>query len=390
MVLPTQNNTFSPKQRMLNAYKGIASDRVPVAPELWYYYPAKLLGVDMIEFERDVKFHLALKNAFEYFACEGWGAAFFSFPNPDIESRTTDVRLDDENFEQRTEIRTPKGVLTSKKIFNVHEPSWGVESLIKDPGRDLDAWELVAFGGKEELLDPTSANQAMEEVSDTYLLEAWLGTPFFDFYAGGRDGGFQTAVLDFMEPELEPVFQKLQQRYIGQLQRHIDAICEKTDFESFCLGCSWSCNSLIGPELWRRWDKPVIKAVADRLHQRNKLLHIHFHGRSLETIDDFAEIGIDCVCPFERPPGGDIDGIDGLYKVAEGLAGKVTMNGNVHTVETLIRGSEDDVQREVDEILEAFSDNPRVIVGTGDQVGRETPEENIRAMIDRVKCTSNE
>ena len=61
------------------------------------------------------------------------------------------------------------------------------------------------------------------------------------------------------------------------------------------------------------------------------------------------------------------------------------MNGNVHTVETLIRGDENEVRREVREILEAFRGNPRVIVGTGDQVGRETPKENLFAMIDEAK-----
>jgi len=58
------------------------------------------------------------------------------------------------------------------------------------------------------------------------------------------------------------------------------------------------------------------------------------------------------------------------------------MNGNVHTVETLIRGTPADVRREVREIREAFCGNPRVIIGTGDQVGRETPEENLIAMIE--------
>jgi len=65
--------TFTPKQRMLSAYRGIWSDRVPVAPEFWYYYPAKLLGVDMIQFSREVPFHQALKTTFEAFECEGWG-----------------------------------------------------------------------------------------------------------------------------------------------------------------------------------------------------------------------------------------------------------------------------------------------------------------------------
>jgi uroporphyrinogen-III decarboxylase len=105
----------------------------------------------------------------------------------------------------------------------------------------------------------------------------------------------------------------------------------------------------------------------------------------METVADFAEIGIDCVCPFERPPGGDVDGLEGLMSVERLLRGRTAMNGNVHTVQTLIRGLPADVRREVDEILEAFRGNPRVIVGTGDQVGRETPEENLLAMIDQAK-----
>jgi hypothetical protein len=39
------------------------------------------------------------------------------------------------------------------------------------------------------------------------------------------------------------------------------------------------------------------------------------------------------------------------------------------------------VRAEVREIKQAFAGSPRLIVGTGDQVGRETPEENLRAMI---------
>ncbi len=61
------------------------------------------------------------------------------------------------------------------------------------------------------------------------------------------------------------------------------------------------------------------------------MFHLHFHGRCKDTVADFAELGIDCVCPFERPPGGDIDGEKGLQEVRELLAGRVTFNGNVHS-----------------------------------------------------------
>ena len=95
--------------------------------------------------------------------------------------------------------------------------------------------------------------------------------------------------------------------------------------------------------------------------------------------------GLDCVCPFERPPGGDIDGRRGLEQLRTLLDDRVTMNGNVHTVETLIRGTPADVRTQVIEILEAFEGSPRLIVGTGDQVGGQTPDENIYAMIETVR-----
>jgi imidazolonepropionase-like amidohydrolase len=180
---------------------------------------------------------------------------------------------------------------------------------------------------------------------------------------------------------LQPQLAELQERYQDYMVRMARAICTATPLESLCIGCSWSCNSLIGPTLWRRWDKPIIRAVAEEVHRHGRLLHIHFHGKCLDTVADFAAIGVDCVCPFERPPGGDVAGLDGLRQVARLLEGRTTMNGNVHTVETLIRGGPDDVRREVREIREAFRDNPRVIVGTGDQVGVETPEDNLQAMI---------
>ena len=102
----------------------------------------------------------------------------------------------------------------------------------------------------------------------------------------------------------------------------------------------------------------------------------------MAVVEELVALGCDCICPFERPPGGDVTD---LPKVRRLLDGRTAFNGNVHTVETLIRGTPADVRREVLEILEAFGDSPRLIVGTGDQVGVETPDENIYAMIEAVR-----
>jgi uroporphyrinogen decarboxylase len=378
-------NDMTGKQRMLNAYRGVHNDRVAIAPEFWYYYPAKLLGVDMIEFEREVPFHQALLTTFAKFGCEGWGAAFAGIRNDKVTTRTSESWIDDDTLEVSYVTHTAAGDLTSRSRYTRDEPSWQVERPMKSLADDLAAWEIASLGGSVDDMDCSGLVRACEEVGESYLLEAWVGVPFFDFFAGAREGGFETAIMDFMDPDLEPKLIELQQRYTEQIVGMTRVICEKTPMESLAIGCSWSCNSLIGPNLWRRWDKPVVKAVADEIHRHGKLLHIHFHGKCMETVVDFAEIGIDCVCPFERPPGGDVATVQDLETVARTLSGRTTMNGNIHTVNTLIRGSEEDVRSEVREVLTAFAGNPRIILGTGDQVGRETPEENIYAMIDEAK-----
>ena len=379
---------YSGKQRMLNAYRGRGSDRVPVAPEFWYYYPAKVLGVDMIEFQRDVPHYRALKTTFETFGCEGWGIVPCVVPNAQVDSSSTETWIDADTLHVTTTLRTPFGNLQSAGRLSRDEPGWALERPVKDLDRDLPAWEVAAFGGDPRDLDVDRMLSAWKEVGEGYLLEAFLGVAFFDFYAGARDGGFESAVLDFLDPALQEKLDELQERYTDRIVTLARVVCERTPFESLFIGCSWSCNSLLGPRLWRRWDKPVIAAVADEVHRHGRLLHVHFHGRCIETAADFAEIGIDCVCPFERPPGGDVDGEYGLRRVAASLADRTTMNGNVHTVETLIRGTEEDVREEVRQILGCFEGNPRLIVGTGDQVGRETPEENLHAMIDEVRSYS--
>lgn len=377
---------MTPKQRMLNAYRGIPNDRPAVAPEFWYYYPARVLGVDMIEFGK-IPFHRALKAAFEKFGCEGWGCTGCEVPVDGVERKSEEAWIDGDTVVRRSTVKTPKGTLTSAGRQERHEPGWATERFIKDFERDLPAFEYLTLGGDITRMDPTGAVNAWKEIGESYLLEMSVGTPFFDYVAEGRDGGFEAAIVDFMEREKE--LDGLLDRYTDFKVRQTRALCEKTPFESYFIGCSWSCNSLIGPNMWRRWDKPYIRAIAEEVHRHGKLLHVHFHGRCMETVADFAEIGIDCVCPFERPPGGDVEGLAGLKEVARALQGHVTMNGNIHTVETLIRGKPADVRREVSEVLEAFAGSPRVIIGTGDQVGRETPEENLRAMIREVQLRSN-
>ncbi|MCD6318911.1 hypothetical protein J7M02_07590 [Candidatus Aerophobetes bacterium] len=370
---------YTPKQRMINAYKGIFSDRYPVAPEFWFYYPAKLLGVDMITLERELPFWQSLQETFKYFNCEGWGIVSPHYPNPEVDQKEQLVRLEEGRYESRKEITTRYGKIYSRTLFSTDEPSWITERPIKDLGKDWKVYKLYSMP-PVEFADYTEIEKALRSVGDDYLLEVYIGDPFFDYVATAREGGLEQAIWDFNW--YEDFFLSLRAEYEDWMCQKTEDICRRTSVESLFIGCSWACNSLEGPRMWRKWDKPLIKKLVKIVHKYGRLLHVHFHGKCMETLKDFVELGIDCVCPFERPPGGDVTDLNRVRRI---LNGKVTMNGNVHTVETLIRGTPRDVEREVIEIIEAFRGEPRLIVGTGDQVGKETPEENIWAMIETVK-----
>ena len=128
------------KERMLNAYRGIFTDRITIAPEFWYYYPARVLGVDMIEFQREVPFHEALLTTFRRFGCEGWGVVFCGGPNANVTRTGTERWIDGNTLEVRSDAKTPFGTLTSASRFTRDEPSWSIEKPIKDFERDLPAW----------------------------------------------------------------------------------------------------------------------------------------------------------------------------------------------------------------------------------------------------------
>jgi len=266
------------------------------------------------------------------------------------------------------------------RVFDKAEPSWTVEYPVKDP-QDVPAYLEMAFSADGDW-DFSGCEQAYRAVGEDYLLELAVGLPFFDFMAGFM--GFERAVQLFVLEE-ESVLVGYRERYTESQVEVVREACARTPFEALFIGCSCSNNSLLGPRLWRKWDKPYLRAIAGEVHRHGRLLHLHLHGKCIETAADLAEIGVDCVCPFERPPGGDVDGLEGLKRVRRALRGRVTMNGNVHTVETLIRGTPEKVRAEVREIREAFAGEPRLIIGTGDQVGKETPEENILAMIEEGK-----
>jgi len=367
----------SHKTRMLNAYRGIYSDFYPVAPEFWYYYPAKVMGVDMIEFN-EIPHWKAMRATALKFDAETWCVIGANSHNPRVAGGEHEVKkIGEGRYRNKYITRYDNGlVLESTYISDVREPGWRETYPAKS---EEDLMPLMDVQLSDDIsYDFKNAKEAWREVGDDLLLEFSLGETFFDYVCGAM--GFEKAVLFFYAGH-DRVLEEWREKFMAQRMRLLRETAAQTEYEAVFIGCGCACNALLGPPLWRKWDKPYLKAITAEAHKLGLLVHNHNHGKIMETVPDLAEIGFDCVCPFEREPG-DVVGLEGLKKVRDLLEDKVTFNGNVATVATLINGKPEDVRREVREIKEAFAGTPRLIIGTGDQVGGETPEENLYAMID--------
>jgi len=371
----------TPKARMLAAYRGRKLDRVAVAPEFWCYLPARVLGLNMIEMQRTPHWK-ALQETFRHYDCDGWGVTGPSAPASPFTGEGRETPLPDGRIETCYVTHTPAGDLVSRSLLDLHDPAWPLERPIKDFERHWPVFEQIALRDPAAY-DWSPAQKALDAVGEDYLLEVMIGVPFTDFVGGPREGDFAQMIEDLMEHE--DYLMGLRERHIAHGCALIEGALTRTSAQSVFVGCCWSCASLIGTPLWRKWDRPCIEAWTRAAHKAGGLIHVHCHGRCAELLPDFAEMGVDCLCPLERPPGGDITSAN-MARVKDVTRGRVALNGNVHTVETLIRGKPADVEREVKEIIDLWADDGRLIVGTGDQVGGETPDENIHAMIETAKA----
>jgi uroporphyrinogen decarboxylase len=106
---------------------------------------------------------------------------------------------------------------------------------------------------------------------------------------------------------------------------------------------------------------------------------LHCCGKERELIHILAtETDLDSVNPLEISPMGDCD----LTEVKRTDGSKIALMGNLQTTDVMLRGSVEDVRAASKAALDAAGAGGGFILSTGDQCGRDTPDENISAMVE--------
>jgi uroporphyrinogen decarboxylase len=64
---------------------------------------------------------------------------------------------------------------------------------------------------------------------------------------------------------------------------------------------------------------------------------------------------------------------------------KITLKGNLHTTTVMLHGSVADVVAASKAAIDTAAAGGRFVLSTGDQCGRDTPDENLRAMVETAR-----
>ena len=334
--------------------------------------PAKRTGKVFwdIYLHQDPPLWRAYLDAARYFGTEAWFwyAGLPGEPNPDVESSSEILSQTDERRVQRTTIRTPKGDLWTETTYYRADPPTNTRKLIKDPEKDIPKLEYLlappARFGRGEW------DVQREAVGDLGVFGPAVGVPGLHMLNEFFDGNLTAATYAMVD--YPALVDQLMEWHHEQCRVYLAAcIAEKPDF--VLLGAS-GLLTLQSWDTFQKWSLPAVVEFTRMLKAAGIPSMLHSCGKERRLVDAFVEhTDLDCVNPLEMGPMGDCD----LAEVKQAVGDRIALMGNLHTTNTMLRGTPDDVEAAALTALAAAKAGGGFIMSTGDQCGRDTPEENL-------------
>jgi len=363
------------RERLLTVLRGALPDCVPVCPDISNMIPCRLTGKPFwdVYVYQNPPLWKAYIDAVKYFDIDG-GLELYSFGDlfgdegPACSSRIVHRYPDGAFVTQawcaasgrwsRTVVvhtcanPPATNVLPEKLGLPATPTTWEEITGVKEWPRGLELWQLIKheMGEHGVVGMPSGARTVVVELEEDVYAYHDDPQPFYE----RRD-----AML----------------AHVTQRMRRIAALAVKPDF-LFC-GAS---GSLIWqtPATLRALALPVLQHATRLARALGIPTHVHSCGPETALVQMAAEeTDLTVIDPLEAPPMGDCD----LAELKRRFGQRIILKGNLHTTDVMLRGSPADVHAAATAAIAAAAAGGRFILSTGDQCGRDTPDENIRAMV---------
>lgn len=377
------------RERLLTAIKNGQPDRVPCSPDMSSMIPCRLTGKPFYEthlfnnpYPPSEYTNPALGEAYmqaaEYFGIDAWymyGSLDYK-TNSRVAHKYEIISRSEERIVGKLTIETPDGSLTAQDTFFAADSPTKTEKIIKDLEQDFARlrWLYPEIEG----YDGSKARDVMKRVGEKGIYCIIMGYPGFQDWIFNFHGNLEAMTYAYYDyPELIRELTELQHRH---LLRQAEMVLDFRPDVLF-LGGSGTLT-LQSPDLFRQMGLPTIKAITKMAREAEVPTMLHSCGKSWELLRILAEeTDLNCLNPLEKPPMGDVD----LAEAKRQFGDKICLMGNLHTTEVMLQGTPEIVEFEAKKCIDAAAGGGGFVLSTGDQCGRDTPDENIFRMVEVCK-----
>lgn len=373
------------RERMLAALKHEIPDMVPCSPGLDYMKVIKMskrpfwdffmgsiasgpVGRDYSEYiEQYVK-------AYNYFN----GSAILYHANPII--KQDDVRYEEKIIDKnssriitRTVMKTPEGDLWSETLYPVDGPPFPVRKFVKNFKEDFKFIKYFYPNLNEINFSPVY--DAKNYLDDAGIIALTVSLPSLVDLDSYVDGGLgKLGLLYYDYPELIDEYKEIQENWtLEYTNKIIEAKCCDEIFIGASGLMTWQ-----SPQIIRKLSLGTIQKITKLCSSANLTSHLHccgFEKVIVQLCHDETELNV--IEPLEVPPQGDCD----LRDIKEKFGKKLVLKGNLHT--SMMRfGSLKTIEDETKKCIDDAAEGGGYILSTGDQIGRDTPDENIFKLVE--------
>jgi len=374
------------RERFLVAMTGGQPDRVPCTPDFSNMIPCRLTGKPFwdIYLHHNPPLWRAYLHAADRFGIDAWfsyGALEFQYPDTGARWEHRIVSQTDERIVQRAVFRTGSGDMESETTFYRGDPPSPTEKLVKnlkDEFAKVRHLYRAPTGYKTE-----TAQEQKRAVGGRHAFGTGIGYPGFQAWVGLTQGGLEP--LAYAEADCPEVLEEL-----CALQERVDLkraemIADSKLFDYVLLGGSGTIT-MASPQLFEKYAFPTIQKLTRLFKQAGLPTMLHSCGKETYVVKRCAEASdLNCINPLEIPPMGDCD----LAALKRLYGKKIALMGNIHTTEVMLHGSVQDVERAARKCIDDAGAGGGFILSTGDQCGRDTPDANLRKLVEVCETYGN-
>ena len=370
------------RERLIKTLNGEIPDCVPVAPDFSNMIPAKLTGKPFwdLYLYNDPPIWEAYIECAKYFDIDALMDGYFplTFPDPAPPGGPPTERFIVLRNDERIVVQQSY-VDGGRRVWEPHVTVY----YVADPPTGGVAPEKIGLPPQPKRYEPLEGVKTVDTGPEGLKrVKALMGDQ-------GLVGSFVTYSSAFGTPDSIYRYYDNPGEHdqwaadrVAQAEQRFGQIMSmdvKPDF--LCVGAS---GTLVFQtvEMFRRISFPAVRRTIELAAAAGIPTHVHSCGPEAELVKIMAEeTNLTVIDPLETPPMGDCD----LAQLKRLYGDRIVLKGNLHTTSVMLHGSAADVAAASRKAIDDAAEGGRFILSTGDQCGRDTPFENIRAMIDTAR-----